>query len=514
MGINRPFYQSHLGKTNPLWIDTDLADGLAPRDAANEQMRLSQLGRLVAEKLHEALEPSYIIVAELASVHVTPSSGHCYLELVERDEQTGAELAKMRANIWNRNFLRIGPAFREATGQDLEAGMKVMMAVEVTFSERYGISLNVTRIYSEYTLGELARSRQQIIEQLKLDGVFDDNRNLPLPVVVRRIAVVSAAGAAGYGDFRKQLEQSGMPFTIKLFPAVMQGDLVEPTVLTALEKIADEMDDWDVVVVIRGGGATTDLSGFDTLNLASAVAQFPIPVFTGIGHERDESILDLVAHSRFKTPTAVAAFLVENRKALVSGIDELASRLERCAVQLLAAQRTATDALSLRLERSARSILAEASEHSSHISHLLERAASSAIERESNGMNALRRSLEIAANQTLTDTAIHLSSLTHQLHRAAYVPCAQQRPQLASLSTRLPLAAARLLEKHHDSLALATSRIEALNPQRILNLGYSFTTRNGEIVTSAAALQPGDVVETFFAEGKMRSVVDEIEQHS
>ena len=258
----------------------------AATQAQPAALSLFELNARVRAMLHHTLPDCYWVAAEISDLRVA-SNGHCYMELVQKDTFSGSLVAKARAMIWRQNYVMVRSHFEHATQQRLVAGIKVLVYVSVEFHELYGYSLNIVDIDPTYTLGDLAQRRQEIIRQLQDDGVMDLNKELPLPRVLRRIAVISSATAAGYGDFCNQLQQSGYDFTLKLFPAVMQGDKVERSVIDALNAIAAECDDWDVVVIIRGGGATTDLNGFESYLLATNVAQFPLPILTGIGHERD-----------------------------------------------------------------------------------------------------------------------------------------------------------------------------------------------------------------------------------
>ena len=274
----------------------------------DNRLTLRQLNLMVKDAIEMQLPDEYWVEAELAECR--ERGGHCYLELIEKEDTTNTPVAKASAKCWRQTWLMLQPYFERTTGQPLRTGMKVLLKVYAQFHEAYGFSWIVTDIDPTYTLGDMARKRQEIIRQLKEEGVFDLQRELCIPRFAKRIAVISAEGAAGYGDFCRQLEDNeyGFKFEVTLFPAIMQGEQVESSVVAALNSIYDCIRDFDVVVIIRGGGATSDLSGFDTLALAENVAQFPIPIITGIGHDRDESILDMVANTRVKTPTAAAAF--------------------------------------------------------------------------------------------------------------------------------------------------------------------------------------------------------------
>ena len=295
---------------------------------------------MVRDAIEMQLPDEYWVEAELAECR--ERGGHCYLELIEKEDTTNTPVAKASAKCWRQTWQMILPYFERTTGQTLRAGMKVLLKVYAQFHEAYGFSWIVTDIDPTYTLGDMARKRQEIIRQLKEEGVFDLQRELCIPRFAKRIAVISAAGAAGYGDFCRQLEENeyGFKFEVTLFPAIMQGEQVESSVVAALNKIYDCIRDFDVVVIIRGGGAISDLSGFDTLALAENVAQFPLPIITGIGHDRDESILDMVANTQVKTPTAAAALLIDNLRQVLERMNEAQQRITMAINQRLANQKT------------------------------------------------------------------------------------------------------------------------------------------------------------------------------
>lgn len=294
---------------------------------------LFELNRLVREAIEDALPMEYWVEAELSECR--ESRGHCYMELIQKDEQTATPIAKASAKCWANKWLTIRPYFERTTGQQLHAGMKVLLQVYPQFHEAYGFSWIVTDIDPTYTLGDMARKRLEIIQKLKAEGVFDLQKELQLPVFCQRIAVISSQTAAGYGDFCNQLADNpyGFKFETQLFPAIMQGEGVEQSIISALEQIYDMP--FDCVVIIRGGGATSDMSGFDTLALAENVANFPTPIITGIGHERDESILDMISHTRVKTPTAAAALLIDHLKGVLETIEGAQSMITHYVQQKL-----------------------------------------------------------------------------------------------------------------------------------------------------------------------------------
>lgn len=295
-------------------------------------MTLLELNGLVKEAMEQALPDAYWVTGELLQGSAA-AGGHFYGELVEKDERTHAIRAKARLTIWAGQYVRLRARFEAETGQTLRAGLKVQLLVHVSFHEVYGFSLNAIDIDSAYTLGDLARQRREILQKLEEEGILHDNQTLALPRLLGRIAVISSSTAAGYGDFCHQLLHNdyALRFRIKLFPALMQGQRTEESVLQAMEAVMSEAGEWDALVIIRGGGATSDLADFESYPLAAAVAQFPIPVIVGIGHDRDETVLDFVAHTRVKTPTAAAAFLVDHQKEEALLVESLEARIVEAA---------------------------------------------------------------------------------------------------------------------------------------------------------------------------------------
>ncbi|MFH0760036.1 MAG: exodeoxyribonuclease VII large subunit [Bacteroidota bacterium] len=293
--------------------------------------------RLVLEK--GINEPVWVI-AEISDLSVN-RNGHCYLELVEKSPDDDRILARSKATIWANTLRILKPYFETTTGQELVPGIKILIRVSVEFHELYSISLNIIDIEPSFTIGEMARNRQLIIRRLEDAGIFDMNKGLEMPLVPQRIAVISSPTAAGYGDFTDQLKNNSgnYVFYTRLFPAVMQGQETVPTIIAALDEVAAREGFFDVVVIIRGGGSKLDLSSFDHYDLGYYVTQFPLPVITGIGHEQDDSVLDLVAHTRCKTPTAVAEFLISRIEDFENGLDSLAEETTNISLDFLTSQR-------------------------------------------------------------------------------------------------------------------------------------------------------------------------------
>ena len=360
---------------------------------------LSQLQYAIRNTLAERFADPVWVSAEIADLKVN-SSGHCYLELVEKDENAdGIARASARGVIWRSQYMRIAGRFEAESGQRLERGIVILVRVSVTYHELYGLSLQITDIDPSYTLGDMELRKQQTIAKLKSDGVWDMNRQTDMPVLVQRIAVVSSRTAAGYQDFCNELNKSGYAYRITLFDSVMQGAATEESVIEALERIAEAYEQFDVVAIIRGGGAVTDLNCFNSYRLASHIAQFPLPILTGIGHDKDVSVPDMVAHTALKTPTAVAGW-INDRMAQLEGA------LDYAAVQLHDLFTSVTRSHELRLER-AKSMLQGAFQNLAAIETqrltnaavLLKHSASEALSRERNRLASFGEIVESRSPQ-------------------------------------------------------------------------------------------------------------------
>ncbi len=426
-------------------------------------LSLYELNNLVRSTLEQVLPDTYWVKAELSEVRT--SRGHCYVEFVQKSSRGDSLIAKSRGQIWAGTWAILQPYFERTTGQRLSAGMQVLVCVEVTFHELYGYSLNVVDIDPTFTLGDIARRRQEILRRLEQNGVLNMNKELPLPRLLQRIAVISSATAAGYGDFSRQLADNPrqLHFHTRLFPAIMQGDGVERSVIDALNEIALHLDDWDAVVIIRGGGSTSDLSGFDTLALAENVAQFPLPIITGIGHERDDTVLDLISHTRVKTPTAAAEFLIRHQTAELDNVESLADRIATSTVRLLHDER-------MRQQR---------------ITAKLPSLFSIFRLREENRLQLLTSNVSAATLQRITAQHHSLQITSQRLNSV--------------LTTTLTAA------KHH--LLRIEDKLQSSSPEHILRLGYSITRIDGKAVTDTAQLKSGDRITTTLHNGEVESIV-------
>ena len=407
-----------------------------------QSLSLYELNGLVKRSIRSCLPDTYWVQAELSDVR-SNYSGHCYLEFIQKDVSGNNLIAKARGTIWSNIYKMLKPYFEQETGQTFTSGIKVLVQVSVEFHELYGYSLTVLDIDPTYTVGDMERRRREILRQLEEEGVIDLNKELEMPMFPQRVAVISSATAAGYGDFCNQLANNSREygFYVELFPAIMQGERVEESIMAALDAIYHRLEEFDVVVIIRGGGATSDLSGFDTYLLAASCAQFPLPIITGIGHERDDTVIDKVAHTRVKTPTAAAEYLI--------------SMMDKCADVL--------DGMSLRLMQGVRNRLLW--EHR-RIENLIQRIPSVAVKRIADakyGLLVAQRDLQMVSRQFL-------------------------------------------FKKKHR-LELLQQRLNDALPEKQLARGYSITLKDGKAVKDASMLKKGDTLVTILYQGKVKSEV-------
>lgn len=430
----------------------------------NKALSLFELNNLVRQAIDVTLNGEYWVEAELSEAR--ENNGHLYMELVEKDELGNTPLAKASAKCWRSVWTRLRPEFERQTNMRLRAGMKVMLKVYPQFHETYGFSWIVSDIDPTYTLGDMARRRLEIIRILKEEGVFELNKQLPLPMFSQRIAVISSETAAGYGDFCNQLRGNsyGFSFSVKLFNAVMQGEGVEHSVIEALNKIYEDVDSYDCVVIIRGGGASSDLTGFDSLSLAENIANFPLPIITGIGHDRDETVADMVAHSKVKTPTAAAALLIDNLCVVMNRIDNARQSIYNKVGMLMQSER----------------------------------------------QRMLRLSQLIPTLFSVMSTQEHgrLEQLFQRMSAASLRGVAESRNRVNLLESKLLLNTEKRMQTERHRLELMAQRLSALDPQVLLKRGYSITTLNGKAVLDGSVLKAGDEIKTRFAKGTITSIVE------
>lgn len=424
-------------------------------------MTLLELNSLVSEVLENAMPRQYWVEAELSDVN--ERRGHLFAELVEKDESSNTPVARASAKCWASTWYSLKRTFERITGEQLRTGMKVLLKVYVQFHPAYGFSWIITDIDPTFTLGDLAKRRMEIIAQLKAEGIFDMQKQLSLPMFCQHIAVISSATAAGYGDFCNHLHNNpyGFFFKTTLFHAVMQGEQIESSVIDALNRIFDAHEEYDCVVIIRGGGATSDMSGFDTLNLAENVANFPIPIITGIGHERDECILDMISYHRVKTPTAAADFLLSHLENTSRTIDNLADRLARSAARYLETERVRMKGISSKIPILFSMVKASQTNRIEILSKRIENALRQKTEQENHRLQMLQQTIEMGAKQAI--------------------------------------------EKERHRLSLLAQKALSLDPEIILKRGYSITLSGGKVVTDASKVMKGEILETRLANGTVLS---------
>ena len=361
---------------------------------------LSELLGQVKGVLENGLPGHFWVIGEIMELH---ENRHCYLELIEKSEEKNSLLARARATIWASRFSMLRPFFEASTGTTLKSGIKILCKASVEFHPLYGLSLNITDIDPSYTLGDLSRKKQEVIQRLRKEGVFDMNRELPFPLVPQRIAVISSESAAGYGDFMNSLKENrhGFDFYSKLFPSLMQGEEAPGSIIAAMENIYDSESDFDCVVIIRGGGSKADLESFNQYELAYFITQFPLPVLTGIGHERDESIADMVAHRGLKTPTAVAEFLIDQLLAFEFRLSALLDRLSTRVNGRVQAEMALLDRFRAELAHLSRTLLQNQSEYHRHTIQRLRRELGNQLERKRENLSHLKKRTELVDPQNI-----------------------------------------------------------------------------------------------------------------
>jgi exodeoxyribonuclease VII large subunit len=424
---------------------------------------LSELNATIREALELTFPDTFWVIAEISEARCN-SKGHCYLELVEK--QDDAVIAQMRANIWAYTYRNISHKFEKATGESLKKGMQVLLSAEVTFHEVYGLSLNIKDIDPTYSLGEMAKKKRETIERLYREGLVDLNKSLPLPLVPQRIAIISSESAAGYGDFVNHIEDNPYGFKIyhKLYQSLMQGQGAEESIISALSKIKDKTHLYDVVVIIRGGGSQVDLSCFDSYTLAVEVAKVPLPVFTGIGHERDDTVCDIVAHTRMKTPTAVAGFIIDGIRTFEENLLDMERRLIHRAKDLL-------------------------KDETHRFRHIVQSFSHIITWR----FHAEDKRLHTTTHRLINGTSKAISICTNTL---------------ALDVNRLSSSIKSLFQTQDEKIKHLEQGIRLLDPVNVLKRGYSITYLNNKAVKAVSELAQGDIIETRLYEGSVRSKVE------
>lgn len=434
------------------------------------------------------VKPDVWVRAEISELKVN-ASGHCYLTLIEKEASGRMNVcAKVSAIIWSNVYRMMSAMFLSVTNQQLQPGMSVLVCVSPNFHEAFGFSLVISDIDPTFTLGDMARRRQEVIEKLKADGVWDMNRELPFPELPQRIAVISSETAAGFGDFINQLEQNQRQFKFywHLFPAIMQGADAPASIMEALDAVFAAQECFDVVAIVRGGGASADMLAFDDYDLASCCAQFPLPILSGVGHERDTCVLDMVAFQRCKTPTAVGALLVD------------------CFEQAYAK----LDGLSLSFVDGVRSLLREENERLKSGAMGFVKSVPLALTAEEARLSRLNANLRVVVSRRCQQEENRLNACASMLKASTKLKLQSADMNLADLKSRLQMNIKTLISQKQNRLDLLEQKIELQSPQNLLKKGYSMTLKDGKLVRSAADLKAGDLLETRFAEGSVKSRVE------
>ncbi len=426
-------------------------------------LTLYELNSLVAETIQLTMDRTYWVKAEISDLRIR--NGHCYMDLIEKEAKRNTPIAHARACCWRNVWAMLSPYFQRSTGETLHSGLNVLLEVYPQFHPQYGFTWIVENINPEYSLGDMLRHRQAIVEQLKKEGVFTLNKELHLPLFCQRLAVISSQTAAGYEDFCKHLyaNEKHYRFSVTLFQATMQGEYIETSIIDALNKIYDCISDFDAVVIIRGGGATSDLSGFDSLLLAENVANFPLPIITGIGHERDECVLDMVSHVRVKTPTAAAAFFIDRLDQVWQTLQEAQERIKQITTTYI-------------------------HNECNRIDHIAYRLAPLCTKRqlvEHMRLNNL--------SSKLSDLALHYVSMKSM--------------QICHIEEKLQLQCNESMREQQHHLDTLAHKIDLLDPQNVLNRGYSFTVCSGKVIRDSKDVKVGSMLQTHVQHGVIASLV-------
>ena len=373
---------------------------------------LSELTDQIQQVIRSGFDSPQWIRAEISELRENPG-GHCYLELAEKDDASDALLAKTKATIWASTYRMLKPYFESSTGQSLRAGLNVLVSVTVEFHGVYGFSLNIRDIDPTFTIGEMAARRLKIIRQLEEDGIVDMNKEIPFPVLPQRLAIISSPTAAGYGDFCDQLKNDSSHFAFypKLFPAVMQGDQAEASIISALEKIYEHIELFDVVVIIRGGGAITDLACFDSYELALNCAQFPLPIVSGIGHQRDISILDMVANTSVKTPTAAAELLISVLQDAENGMSSVVADIQHLVKNKIDIENKFIDQAQMRIKQTLRSWVLQKEHLLDRQRNRLQSSIRMQLLKQNNKLSLLEKNIETHSPQFLLKHGYTITTL-------------------------------------------------------------------------------------------------------
>ena len=451
-----------------------------------DSIGLCELNQIIQDTIKTSLDNSFWVKAEIAQIKEN-FSGHCYLELVEKTPLGDKIIAQSKAMIWGNTYRILKPYFQTTTNRSLTAGLKILIRVKIDFHPVFGLSLVITDIDPAYTAGDLALRKAETIKRLKDDGIFDMNREVELPLVPQRIALISSETAAGHLDFVSHLKNNPYKynFQITLFQAFMQGEKAELSIIEALNEIYNNIDDFDIVAIIRGGGSQTDLNCFDTYDMACNVAQFPLPVITGIGHEQDDSVVDMVACLRMKTPTAAAAYLIDTLYEFESLLDEKKEQVVDFFTDYLNEQKQVLAETLHTLPTYMNKVFNREQSVLQHLSHKLNNRVNIRLTREVYKNKLLLANFSNGINRYLSRQESNISNKLHNLRKASAVCLQNSAGQI----------------KHYESIALLS------DPQHILKKGFSITLLNNRPITDASAVKAGDLISTHLYKGTVESTI-------
>lgn len=474
----------------------------------DQQLSLYQLQQQVKGSLDDTFSMPVWVKAEISEMTLN-RSGHCYLDLIETEPGTDTVIARCRATIWSYTFRMLKPYFETTTGQAFSEGLKVLLQAKVEYHEVFGFSLNIRDIDPVYTLGDLARQRREIIRRLQEDGVFEMNKELELPMVPQRIAIISSPTAAGLQDFLDQLHNNPHQFVFytKLFPAVMQGNEAPRSIMNALDLIFEYEEMFDAVVIIRGGGAQIDLACFDQYELAFNVAQFPLPVITGIGHDKDDTVIDMVAHTRMKTPTAVAEFLISGALQFSQQLNELENHFIELVNEQLEENKNRLNDAADQLNQLVNEMIVTQQNRLKIAQIQLANRTEAFLKGQQSALKQLTIGAKNKTNRFVTRQNHLLDQSGNKLNFVFREQMLKSKNQLNQFQYLIKIRSIETIRTEKKNLSSIQEKLRLVDPQNILKRGYSLTMLNGKIVKSVNQISEGDRLETRLSDGTVESIV-------
>ncbi len=448
---------------------------------------LLELSSGISRAVSRAFPDYYWVKAEITKLNFYPKSGHCYPDLVEK--QNGLIKAQIRANIWAGNYNKINQKFRSVTGEPLKDGLKILFLAKVSYHERYGLALNILDIEPSFTLGEMAREKQLTIERLKKEGLLDENKKRPLPLLPKRVAVISVETSKGFSDFKNVLQNNSWhyKFTLSLFPALLQGDGAVKSIGLQLQAITAHHEDFDVVTIIRGGGGEVGLNAYDNYRLAKMVATFPLPVITGIGHSTNLTVVQIVAFANKITPTEAGHFLLGQFHDFAVRLETAETKINHYASRLLGTEH----------------------QHFSQLVKMFEVHTKNLFNHKKTDWNFLTRRLEQSSEVILDKAGQQLQRRASRLKHQPVRQIHQAEQKLKNLRKLMAVHSVQSVQKAGSRLSLLENKTELLKPENILKRGYSVTSLNGKVLKSAADAKPGNMLTTRLYKGEIESIIKE-----